>query len=185
MDPQAICAGVRRGDLAAEEALYRLVMQQRGRLRSLFPRLRAEYEDTLHDLYLNAYAAIRRGDVHDLGALIRTILWRMSLELVNEGRKTVREFGPCIDPSPSPYERLCEAEREAMAHRAIASLTGEHDGEVLERRLRGEEPSEIKRALGISDTCHRLAQWRAKAQATARYARLERMRPVRAVDLAA
>jgi RNA polymerase sigma-70 factor (ECF subfamily) len=163
---------VREGDPSGMEDLYRMFLTgvRFYLCRQLGPQ---DLEDKVHDIFLIIAQSIQRGDLREpdrLMGYVRTIVRRQVAAYIDRAVQSRRSyadlgFGMTLsDQQPNPEGRLIADENTAMALRILNSLH-KRDREVLVRfYLREQNPDEICRDMGLTETQFRLIKSRAKAR---------------------
>ncbi len=158
------------GDPAGQESLYEAF--GRGVRFYLAHELRPQdIEDKMHDTFLKVVAAVGEGQLRDpagLPAFVHTIARRLVARHVAEEvrlRADAVELSPDLpvqETRPDPERAAMDQQRIEIAERVLAGL-GKVDREIVVRfYFEGQEPEQICRELGLTDTQFRLRKSRAK-----------------------
>lgn len=174
---------IRAGEPSGMEDLY-LVFSKGIRFylcRHLGPQ---DLDDRLHDVFLIIAQSIQRGELREserLMGYVHTVLRRQVAAQIDSAVRARRSLADLdcgmslSDQHPDPERRVIERENGELALRILRSLP-KRDREVLIRfYLREQEPDEICRELGLTETQFRLVKSRAKA----RFGELGKMRLAR------
>jgi RNA polymerase sigma factor (sigma-70 family) len=138
--------------------------------RQLGPR---DLDDKVHDIFIIVAQAIRRGDLRDpdrLMGYVRTVVRRQVAAHIEDAIHQRRNYSDLdgtlvmADHQPNPENGAIERQNEELAMRILNSIS-KRDREVLIRfYLEEQAPSEICRAMGLTETQFRLIKSRAKAR---------------------
>ena len=163
---------VQRGDDDAMQELYGIF--SKGIRFMLFRQLGpVDLEDKVHDVFLLIAQAVRKGELRDPARLmgyIHTVVRRQIVayidRAVRQRRSSVElDFDEAIcDARPDPENEAIERESLELALRVLQGIP-KRDREVLTRfYLKEESPSQICRALHLTETQFRLIKSRAKTR---------------------
>lgn len=159
------------GDPAGQEALYEAFAPGLRLFLAHHLQRAEEVEDRLHDVFVQAVAVIREGQLREPGRLagfMRTIARRQIAAFIQEAvaqRETVGELAEGLLVAslvPSPEALAIRRQGRERALEVLGSFS-QTDREILIRfYLRGQEPEEICRELGLTANQFRLRKSRAK-----------------------
>ncbi len=199
--PRVLIEYIRTDDPAALDYFAReFTARIRPHLRRM---MRADPDDLLHDVYLEALKGIRAGQVRDAGALWgfctgigRRLVARWIRDRVKQRRRAVSidEAHECsrdqfaadrkrnvipIDGAANPEQALIRASRIDRVRAALKQLSPRHR-EIIERfYFYGQAHAEIEREMGITGTQFRLAKSRALERLVIEIGKIERRRRLR------
>ena len=161
------------GDPAGQEALYEAFAPGLRLFLAHHLRREEEVEDRLHDVFVQAVAVIQEGQLREPGRLagfMRTIARRQISAFIQEvvaERETGGELAEGLvvaSLAPSPEELAIRRQGRERALDVLGSFS-QADREILIRfYLRGQEPQEICRELGLTANQFRLRKSRAKSR---------------------
>jgi RNA polymerase sigma-70 factor (ECF subfamily) len=159
------------GDPAGQEALYEAFAPGLRLFLAHHLQRAEEVEDRLHDVFVQAVAVIREGQLREpkrLAGFMRTIARRQIAAFIQEvvaQRETGGELAEgLVVPSLAPSPEVLAIRRQGR-ERALEVLGSfsQVDREILIRfYLRGEEPEDICRELALTANQFRLRKSRAK-----------------------
>jgi RNA polymerase sigma-70 factor (ECF subfamily) len=162
--------GIKSGDQCSMEELYRVFLRGM-RLyltRQLGPQ---ELEDKMHDTFLTAIDAIKKGDLREpcrLMGFVRTIVRRKAADHMNQASQTRRDcdddVGAVVDATRNPEERVIGQENGQLMTSVLRSMS-HRDCEILTRfYLHEQSPEQICQDMALSETQFRIMKSRAKAR---------------------
>jgi len=163
---------LRAGDPEGMEELYRVCAPG---IRFYLCRHLGSYDldDKVHDAVLVITQAIQRGDLREperLMGYVRTIVRRQVAGHIGTAVQTrqreadLEHCMPLADHGPTPERRLMEKQNFELAMRILRGLNA-RDREVLTRfYLQEQDPEQICREMGLTETQFRLIKSRAKAR---------------------
>lgn len=170
-DWDQIVTQILAGDSSGQQALYEAFAP--GLRLFLLHHLQREedVEDRLHDIFVSAVSVLQGGQLREpdrLAGFMRTIARRhlaAFIEQAVEQRETggeLLEGLTVVSPAPSPEQMAIDRQFRERALEVLGSFP-RLDREVLIRfYLRGQEPEEICRELGLTSNQFRLRKSRAK-----------------------
>jgi RNA polymerase sigma-70 factor (ECF subfamily) len=159
------------GDPAGQEALYEAFAPGLRLFLAHHLQRAEEVEDRLHDVFVQAVAVIREGQLREpkrLAGFMRTIARRQIAAFIQEAvaqRETGGELAeglvvPSLAPSPEALAIKRQGREQALE---VLGSFSQVEREILIRfYLRGQEPEEICRELGLTPNQFRLRKSRAK-----------------------
>jgi RNA polymerase sigma factor (sigma-70 family) len=174
VDWKAVVEQIRAGDPAGEEALYRNL--EAGARLFLQRRLGSQdAEDRVHNVFLIAVQAIRRGELREperLMGFVRTVLNRQ-LGLAISGLVRTREHSIELDSArhltaaePSPEDRALAIQKVALMQDALKKLSHREFDMLTRFYIREQPPEQIQKEMQLTATQFNLLKSRAKAKLT-------------------
>jgi RNA polymerase sigma-70 factor (ECF subfamily) len=161
------------GDPAGQEALYEAFAPGLRLFLAHHLQREEEVEDRLHDVFVQAVAVIQEGQLREPGRLagfMRTLARRQIAAFIQEAvaaRETGAEWAEGLVVAslvPSPEALAIRRQGRERALEVLGSFS-QTDREILIRfYLRGQEPEEICRELGLTSNQFRLRKSRAKGR---------------------